>query len=249
MLKFYPFPVLALALLSACETMPVEPEADVSRALLSGEACPYDDNGAHLFWMSYPSRQVGETVEFQPYFSTHPGHMEMLPAECIGDMTAMPEDAVTFSRDQTGRVAARLTDQAKPDTQIIIDTNYGGHTEITGIVKVYDAAANPLVGTWTQVDDGNCSGNSRILELKFEGDGDFSVTWRPFEAYKDYWGEFDYELETGMLFLRPESGNYIPEDVSSGAISLSGDEFTLLDGMSFGSTRGGEICSAPFRRR
>lgn len=248
-MKFQSFSILALVLLSACETMPVEPDADVSQALLSGEACPYEENGAHLFWMSYPSLQVGETVEFQPYFSTHPGHMERLPAECIGDMKAMPDEAVRFTRDETGRVAAQVTEAAKPGSQIIIDTNYGGHTGITGIVKVYDAASNPLVGTWIQDDDGNCPGNSRILELKFEGDGNFSVTWRPFEAYKDYWGEFDYELETGMLLLRPESGNYIPEDVSSGMIRLTGDEFSLLEGMSFGSSRDGDVCSSPFKRR
>lgn len=188
-------------------------------------------------------------VGLSPYFSTHPGHFEPLPNACIGEMTALPEEAIEFSRDETGTVYATITAEAEPGKSVMITTDYGGHDNITGLVKIYDADANPLVGRWSQKGDGICDPASVIRELVFEGDGSFSVTWMPFESYKDYWGEYAYDADTGILTLTPERGNYIPEDVSPGPIALEGDVFAQQDGMSFGSTRDGKICSAPFERR
>lgn len=243
--------LMGLVFLAACSTTeaPADTEASPHTAMLSGDECPYNENGAHLFWLERPAREAGGAVQLHPYFSTHPGHFDPLPPGCIGDMSATPEEAVEFSRGELGDVIVRLTDKAKPGTSVIISTNYGGHDEITGIVDVYDADARPLVGRWTQTADPSCSTESIIRELKFNGDGTFSVTWMPFEAYKDYWGDFDYETQTGLLSLKPDGGNYVPDDVSSGMVRLAGDTLTLMDGMSFGATRAGETCSAPFERR
>ncbi|MAP96083.1 MAG: hypothetical protein CMK07_14145 [Ponticaulis sp.] len=233
--------------LAACEsTAGAGAEVDVSVAPLSGGACPYNENGAHLFWIEPPSREVGGTVGLTPYFSTHPGHFEDLPSGCIGDMSAMPEEAVSFSRQEDGMVYATLTQAAEPGSKIILTTSYGGVETISATINVYDGAANPLVGYWAQENDGSCSEDSIIRELIFQGDGTFSVTWTPFESYKDYWGEYEYETETGLLILTPDGGNNVPEDVSSGTIRLEDGQFTLLDGTSFGSTRAGESCAAPF---
>jgi hypothetical protein len=46
----------------------------------------------------------------------------------------------------------------------------------------------------------------------FEADGTFTVTWFPFEVYKDYWGTYTFGLEQGTLTLTIDTGNYIPEE-------------------------------------
>jgi len=108
---------------------------------------------------------------------------------------------------------------------------------------------DPLVGYWRQGQE-ECAGSAPIHELVFEADGRFSVTWLPFETYKDYWGRWRRDRTTDGLELTVEGGNYIPADLeTSGVIHLDGNALTLGQ-MSLGSPRGeGEVrCPAPFRR-
>lgn len=93
-----------------------------------------------------------------------------------------------------------------------------------------------------------------IEELVFEADSTFSVTWTPFEVYRDYWGTYSYDLETGSLEIRVDSGNYVPEDVRCRDCTFSIDEKLLsLDGLWFGSPRRGQersdVCGHRFERR
>lgn len=52
-----------------------------------------------------------------------------------------------------------------------------------------------------------------IEELVFHADGSFSVTWTPFEVYRDYWGTYTYDLETGSIDLEVTGGNHVPQVV------------------------------------
>lgn len=52
-----------------------------------------------------------------------------------------------------------------------------------------------------------------IGELAFESDGVFSVTWMPFETYRDYWGTYEIDAETGAIELHVEGGNHVPDDI------------------------------------
>ena len=85
-------------------------------------------------------------------------------------------------------------------------------------------------------------------ELVFKADGHYSVTWVPFETYKDYWGQWRYDRSDGSLQLSVDGGNYIPPDrVSSGRIEIRGDILDLA-ATSLGSPRDGRRCAAPFHR-
>ena len=88
-----------------------------------------------------------------------------------------------------------------------------------------------------------------MQELVFTGSGDFSVTWTPFEAYKDYWGSYTYDADTGAVSFEIKSGNQTPEDVVlEGAAQVSGDELSF-DGVSFGTPRNAEsACRGKFLR-
>ena len=67
-----------------------------------------------------------------------------------------------------------------------------------------------------------------VQELHFDASGGFSVTWIPFEVYKDYWGTYTYDLATGALSLTVEGGNYVPPDVRASAGSFTFEDRKLV---------------------
>jgi hypothetical protein len=80
--------------------------------------------------------------------------------------------------------------------------------------------------------------DSPIMELLFDADGSFSVTWMPFEVYVDYWGTYTYDRSTGTVLLHVEGGNYVPPDVQvgPGKFSVAGGSLHL-EGIWLGSSR------------
>jgi hypothetical protein len=104
-----------------------------------------------------------------------------------------------------------------------------------------------IAGVWRQ-SDADCAGAVPVRELIFRGDGTYSVTWTPFETYKDYWGRWRYEAKSHVLTLTADGGNYQPADrVLSGAINVTDHELEL-GRLSLGSPQNGGRCMAPFRR-
>ena len=109
------------------------------------------------------------------------------------------------------------------------------------------AAAPAFVGTWHQI-EAECGSAEPVRELIFEAGGRYSVTWLPFETYKDYWGAWRYDARTRVLALTVDGGNYQPADlVLSGEVSADAHQLTL-GALSLGSPQHGARCTAPFRR-
>jgi hypothetical protein len=109
------------------------------------------------------------------------------------------------------------------------------------------AAAPAFVGTWRQL-DAECAGAEPVRELVFEPGGHYSVTWLPFETYKDYWGAWRYDARSRVLTLTVDGGNYQPADrVLSGEVSADAHALTL-GALSLGSPQHGARCTAAFRR-
>jgi hypothetical protein len=91
-----------------------------------------------------------------------------------------------------------------------------------------------------------------IHELLFEADGTFSVTWYPFEVYRDYWGTYAFDPKTGAIGLTVEGGNYVPPDFRclGCRVSVTGDQLSFQD-LWLGSFREGPQlirCGHRFRR-
>jgi hypothetical protein len=93
-----------------------------------------------------------------------------------------------------------------------------GRTEvIEQTVLVFDRKINPLIGFWYQARLRPCEGRPQLYdhdggigELEFRADGTYSVTVRPFEAYKDYWGKYKYDAAAGTIELTVDDGNSTP---------------------------------------
>jgi hypothetical protein len=113
-------------------------------------------------------------------------------------------------------------------------------------VYVYTPEGNPLVGLWREEAQLKCDTSEevvpeeRIGELRFDAGGNFSVTWMPFEIYRDYWGSYQFDGELGTLDLSVEGGNYVPEDVDgSGSYLIDEQGRLVLEGIWLGTPHGG----------
>ncbi|KAA3643399.1 MAG: hypothetical protein DWQ07_23080 [Chloroflexi bacterium] len=99
-------------------------------------------------------------------------------------------------------------------------------------VTVYSLDGNPLVGIWTEKAQQTCdtydetSVEEPIGELIFSADGSLSVTWRPFEAYIDYVGEYSFDTET--IKIQADGVNYLPENIDGTGTYLIDDQGRLI---------------------
>jgi hypothetical protein len=115
-----------------------------------------------------------------------------------------------------------------------------------------------LVGTWREKSPTACqtaTGDTaavRLAELVFKANGEFSVTWMPFETYKDYWGTYRFDPATRILVLKVDGGNYTPADARlRGPVHLAGDGTFEVSDMIFGTPHNGphvSTCPLVFTR-
>ena len=118
--------------------------------------------------------------------------------------------------------------------------------QLSATVTVYTPETNPLVGTWRERAALPCESEKgeipgEINELIFNADGTFSLTWYPFEVYRDYWGTYTYDALTGRLVMTINGGNYVPQTVDlDGTAAVQDDGSIRLDGMYFGPPSGSD---------
>lgn len=134
----------------------------------------------------------------------------------------------------------------------------GGRRIVSTKVRVYTREANPLVGRWKQErpDAGGGAGaggrHDYIEELVFKADGTFSVTWLPFECYKDYWGTYSSDTRTRRLRLNVQGGNNVPADLDGdGTFAIDDSGRLTLKDICLGSKAAnakGAGCGLVFRR-
>ena len=134
-------------------------------------------------------------------------------------------------------LAVTLTGCAGAPSPAVVPAS-GSAPEALG-APVDESGAGILVGLWRQVEI-ECSGaqpSELVRELEFKAPGAFSVTFLPFETYRDYWGQVDFDPAAGRLTLTVEGGNQEPENaILSGSAHLEGDGRRLvLEGFNLGN--------------
>ena len=128
-------------------------------------------------------------------FSTDSGHHASLD----------PGGLLTIDADAPGGTSFR----------VYADIEHGRRI-VSADVYVDTKKSNPLLGSWTQTGELPCDGSPErvplnpITELVFRGGRTFSITWFPFELYKDYWGFYAFDQPPGHLTLGIRAGNYVP---------------------------------------
>ncbi len=235
--------VIAAVLLAACANPPEE------RVVLPGSfadgdpvsCAPPSSFGGFLFWMEPPALPPGASLVLQPWFTPQPGVMEPVPAACLEGVAISGPGAL----GQDGRTVV-VDAEAAPGEAIQVQGRVGEAT-LSGRILVYQEDVQPLVGTWSQLEEA-CEGSVPVRELIFHPDGTFSLTWTPFEVYKDYWGTYAFDAATSFLRLDATGGNHIPVDAElAGDVRIDTDQLTLPRSL-FGSPATGKACGAPFQR-
>jgi hypothetical protein len=234
---------LAALFLAACAN---PPEERAALPLPNTEAEPVDcappsSFGGFLFWMEPPALPPGASLILKPWFTTQPGVMVPVPAACLEDVVL--SGPATLEAD--GRTVTINAD-AGPGAAVQVQGKVG-EAGLSGRILVYLEEAQPLVGRWAQPAEACANeGAEPVRELIFHPDNTFSLTWTPFEIYRDYWGT--YTFEEGVLTLLPDGGNHIPADAAfSGKVELGSGTLQLPPAL-FGTPARGAACAAPFRR-
>jgi hypothetical protein len=158
---------------------------------------------------------------------------------------------------QSGLLTIAPDAYAGTSFRIYADIEHGRRL-ISADVYVDTRASNPLRGIWSQTGEIPCDGTPErlplkpILELAFHGDRTFSVTWLPFEVYKDYWGFYTFDQPPGRLNMGIRRGNYVPPTFrGEGTYTIAeqgGSRRLTLRGMTLGgiSSDGKPDCGAVF---
>ena len=110
--------------------------------------------------------------------------------------------------------------------------------------QVIESASAPLVGRWQVKGIIGCDGaqhapqSQLAKELIFDANGKFSVTWRPFESYVDYWGDYVYDSDRKQLSMIISGGNYVPAGVRlQGVARVTPDGNGELQGIWLGAEK------------
>lgn len=123
---------------------------------------------------------------------------------------------------------------------------------LSSTVTVYSLETRPFLGYWREEGQRLCDSSEErtptwpIEEIRFLPNGEFSVTWMPFEVYKDYWGTYTFDAETRTITLSVEDGNFIPEGIDgTGTFALDDAGQLILSDLWLGINDMREEPSAP----
>jgi hypothetical protein len=126
---------------------------------------------------------------------------------------------------KTGALA--LAASARPGTRAKVTAELrvrGKQQRLESEVVVIDPAPQPWTGMWSESARLACTKDGRagdpdptpadeaplMRELELKEDGTFTATWFPFERYKDYWGNYTVDRETGAVTFTVTGGNSVP---------------------------------------
>jgi hypothetical protein len=171
-------------------------------------------------------------------FSDHPlGYAPPLdvPDELLTRWRASPAGAAAFSADGT---QVTVAESAAPGTILTLSALYCGKEEVTKTVPIVGKDEPVIVGFWKQ-ESADCtymaSRHDPIKELVFEAGGGFSVTYTPFESYRDYWGAYRFDHRTGALEMTVSGGNRKPLGPDlSGTAKLENEKRLVLEDVYLG---------------
>jgi hypothetical protein len=196
----------------------------------------------------------GDTVRLHVYAAAAPYDLAPLPASCAPRWSVSGVRGVSIDA-RTGllRVGRRVPD----GTTATVSARMRGGGEVHNAVRVVVPNAHPIVGMWQQQTETPCRGGSAgtpehpIQELEFNADGTFSVTWMPFESYRDYWGTYRHDAATGRLVMQVTGGNHVPPNLDlDGRATLQGNARLTLAEITLGRSDDAPAtaCTATFRR-
>lgn len=129
-----------------------------------------------------------------------------VPFNCASDWQVRPPEHASVDP-----IAGTLSIQKSAPRGAIINISYvaAARTWETQ-VKIVGHDETVVFGKWSERVEGNCAVSHLIKEFELLPSGTFSVTYEPFETYRDFWGEYVFEQDTGALRMTVTGGNRRP---------------------------------------
>jgi hypothetical protein len=197
-----------------------------------GAGCRPEGHFAFLETGTRVYRQ-GAAIAVRPMVDISPAGTEALAPRCVSGWSVSGP-----ARLSADRATLTIDPQAPAGSEVAVTFRYRDEPVVARL-RVVARDAVVLTGTRSQKSAEGCEGAEPVRELEFTpGDG-FSVTFSPFETYKDYWGSYTFDPATGAIRLTVKGGNFVPPDLDlDGQAELSQGRLTLR-GLNLGSRSGG----------
>lgn len=244
-------PLACLIAVSACAQAPVESvaasalEQPPEQVITDHEACGYYP----AIFLGPPIARQGTDMIVEVREPVGAYAPRPIPPELLTGWKATPAGQVTVARD--GK-SMRVLPSATPGANVTISASFCGKREITRTIRIVGKDEPVLTGNWREQSK-MCIGETPadpVNELEFKDIGEFSVTYFPFESYRDYWGAMAFDAAAGTLSLATTGGNRVPTQAKlSGKVSLTPDGKLVLEGffLSEPRTTGGS-CTYTFAK-
>lgn len=207
--------------------------------------CKAAAGGVHWLTLGNQGARQGEAVSILPFKAgDFPGAEQLVDPLCYDNWTVEPAGAGQISDD---RRSIRIAQDAPVGETLLVRATIG-EVDTRGRTRIIAREAVSLAGVWKETSAGpDCPATDPVLtELVFTAEGTFSVTWRPFEVYKDYWGPYSFDAASGRLVMTMEGGNHRPSGVDlEGQARLEGKDL-VIEGVFFGAPAGAmQVTRAP----
>jgi hypothetical protein len=211
-------------------------------APLFGSQCkqPLDErtlNQLQLGWFGDVQLQPGQSKQFQLAILSSYAPDTKVAACVVWELKPAAQGATI---DQNGLL--KIDGKTPPGSKFTVIAHIeNGRAERGATVLVYSPQTQPLVGLWKQTEQYDCGSGDRVYVgpigvLEFRASGWFSVTWTPFETYRDYVGEYSFDPPKHALSLKITSGAFVPRIFhGQGTYRLLDDKTLELRGLYLGS--------------
>jgi hypothetical protein len=214
-MKLAPCALLPFLALTGCVP---KPESAPAPPPLPDIAC--SPPAAHFAFVAADTTvyRQGAVVRVTPTVDVSPAGTAELPLRCTTGWSV--SGPATLSAD---RRSITIAADAPVGSIVTVGFRHDGKP-VEARFKVVARDEVVLTGRYAQRSLEGCSAAEPVRELEFRPENRFSVTFLPFETYRDYWGTYAWDADTGRLRLAVEGGNFVPPN-----LDLEG-EAQLVDG-------------------
>jgi hypothetical protein len=166
----------------------------------------------------------GATVKLAPSFNMQPAGTREMPVRCTSGWAVT--GPATLSADRT---TLAIAPDAPVGALVTVSFRHEGKP-VTAQFRIIGRDEVVLTGRYSQQSVEGCRVSEPVGELEFSPGNRFSVTFRPFESYRDYWGSFSFDPATRRIAFKAEGGNFVPHGLDlEGEAELAAGRLVLRD--------------------
>jgi hypothetical protein len=149
----------------------------------------------------------GAVVRLTPLVDRSPAGTDEIPMKCTSGWAVSGPAALSADRK-----SLTIAPDAPAGAIVLVRFRFDGKPVSTQF-RVVAKDELVLTGRYTQRSLEGCWAHEPVRELEFRPENRFSVTFMPFETYRDYWGSYSFDPATRQLRLKVEGGNFVPADL------------------------------------